>query len=73
MTTPFPSDLQQSTGPMYTDERHYKLTAESLARKWNIWLKCAGQTISVTTQAGARYVLHPLTRHYQTVLTQLHH
>ena len=73
MPPPFPSDLQQSMCSIYTDKKHIKLTGKSLARKWNIELKCARQTIDVTTQAGVRSALHPLTRWYQTDLTQLYY
>ena len=60
-------------GSMFTDNRHHPPTAESLARKWNIGLKRAKATLKVTTQAGVRSALHPLTRRYRTNLTQLHY
>jgi len=33
---------------------------EDLARRWNIGMKAAHQTIKVTTQKGVRMVLHPI-------------
>ena len=44
-----------------TQERHHKLTPESLAQKWNIGLNTAKKTIKVTTQLGVRSALGPLT------------
>ena len=35
-----------------TQERHHKLTPESLSQKWNTGLNTAKKTIKVTTQLG---------------------
>ena len=44
-----------------TQERHHKLTHESLAQKWNIRLNTSKKTIKVTTQLGVRSELEPIT------------
>ena len=48
-----------------TGEQHSTLTPENLARKWNIGLEMAKQTIHVTTQRGIRTAIHPLHRRYR--------
>ena len=55
-----------------TQERHHKLTPESLSQKWNIGLNTAKKTIKVTTQLGVRPELGPLTRRYLTDMMQQH-
>ena len=44
-----------------TQDRHHKLTPESLAQKWNIGLNTAKKTIKVTTQLGVRLAPGTLT------------
>ena len=51
-------------------ERHQKLTPESLAKKWNIGLNTAKNTIKVTTQLGVRSALGPPTWRYCTDMMQ---
>ena len=48
-----------------TTERHTKVTAENLARKWNIGLETAKRTLLITTQRGIRTPVHPLHRRYR--------
>ena len=55
-----------------TQERHHKLTPESLAQKWNIGLNTAKKTIKVTNQLGVRASLAPLTWQYRTDMMQHH-
>ena len=51
-------------------QRHHDVNPETLARKWNIGLDQARQTLRVTTQLGVRQAVHPLTRRYRTDLMQ---
>ena len=44
-----------------TQERHHKLTPESISQKWNISLNTAKKMIKVTTQIVVRLALGPLT------------
>ena len=44
-----------------TNERHSRVTPEEVARKWNIGLQTAKDTLKVTTQAGIRTAIHPMT------------
>ena len=53
-----------------TQERHHKLTPESLAQKWNTGLNTANKTIKVTTQLAVRLALGPLTWRYRTDMMQ---
>ena len=66
--TPFPELLQHDA--MFISERHHKVTAESLARKFHIGIKRALHTINVMTQEAIRSALHPLTRRYKTDFMQ---
>ncbi len=47
-------------------ERHAKIGADDLARRWGIGLETARQTLKVTTQHGIRHAVHPLSRRYKT-------
>lgn len=58
---------------MVSQERHHKLDAQGLAKKWNIGLRTAKDTIKATTQLGIRSAVGPLTRRYRTDLMQAHH
>jgi len=49
-----------------TRHRRSDISPEVLARQWGIGLATARQTLQVTTQAGIRHALHPLTRRYRT-------
>ena len=51
--TPLPTPNIAAT----TQERHHKLTPESIAQKWNIRLNTAKKTIKVTTELGVRSTL----------------
>jgi hypothetical protein len=44
-----------------SNDRHSKATLEELARKWNIGLQTAKDTIHVTMQRGIRTAIHPMT------------
>ena len=56
-------------GAMIT-ERGSTITAEQLAKRWNIGFESAKQTLNVTTQRGIRQAVHPMTRRYRTDLLQ---
>jgi hypothetical protein len=42
------------------------ITKEILAKRWGIGLDTAHRTLTATTQAGIRRVLHPVERRYKT-------
>jgi hypothetical protein len=67
--TPYRTTIERSDSQL-TTERHHSITPESLSRKWHIGLNRARKTLKVTTQAGIRSALHPLTRRYRTDLMQ---
>ena len=54
-------DERKASG-VITSERHSKVTPEELARKWNVGLQTAKDTLRVTTQKGIRTAIHPMTR-----------
>ena len=45
-----------------TKNRHSKVGPEELARKWNVGLQTAKDTLEVTTQHGVRTSVHPMSR-----------
>ena len=47
------------------------ITAEDVARRWNIGLTAANQTLKVTTQLGVRVLKHPAQRRFRTVMPHL--
>ena len=51
-------------------KRRSAVTAEQLAKRWNIGIESAKNTLSVTTQRGIRQAVHPMTRRYCTDLLQ---
>ena len=51
-----------------SNERHAKVTADDLARRWGIGLGTAHQLRKVTTQHGVRQAIHPIMRRYKTDL-----
>jgi hypothetical protein len=55
-----------------TNERHSKATPEELARKWNIGIQTAKDTLRVTTQRGIRTAIHPMTRRVRVDHLNLH-
>jgi hypothetical protein len=48
-----------------SQSRHSKVSPENIARKWNIGLDRAKDTLRVTTQKGIRYAIHPIHRRYR--------
>lgn len=53
-----------------SNERHSKISAEELVRKWNIGIESARATLKATTQHGVRHAIHPLSRRYRTDILQ---
>ena len=46
-----------------SNDRHSRVTPEEVARKWNIGLETAKNTLRVTMQHGICMVVHPMMRH----------
>jgi hypothetical protein len=55
-----------------TTDRHSKVGPEELARKWNIGLQAAKDTLEVTTQHGVRTAVHPMARRVRVDHLHLH-
>ena len=55
-----------------TTDRHSKVGPEELARKWNIGLQTAKETLACTTQHGVRTAMHPMTRRLRVDHLHLH-
>jgi hypothetical protein len=53
---------EQKVSSMISNDRHSKATPEELARKWNIGIQTAKDTVWVTTQRGIQITIHPMTR-----------
>ena len=43
-------------------DHHSKVGAEELARKWNVGLQTAQDTLKATTQMGIQTTVHPMTK-----------
>ena len=57
---------------MMSNDRHSKVNAEELSRKWRIGLQTAKDTLQVTTQNGIRTAVHPMTRRLRVDHLDLH-
>ena len=77
LTNAFARDLHETVqlelpdvrvGALTQTERHAKVRDDDLARRWNISIPTARQTLKVTTQMGVRYATEPLHRRYKTNL-----
>jgi hypothetical protein len=55
-----------------TTDRHSKISAENMSKKWKIGIDTAKRTMQVTTQQGVRTAMHPITRRYRVDHLQLH-
>jgi hypothetical protein len=55
-----------------TTDRHSKVGPEELAKKWNIGLETAKNTIQETTQNGIRTAVHPMSRRVRVDHLHLH-
>jgi len=64
-------EKRKESGVHMTD-RHSKVGPEELARKWNIGLQTAKDTLDVTTQHGVRTAVHPMSRRLRVDHLHLH-
>ena len=55
-----------------SNNRHSKVSPEELARKWNIGIQTAKDTLKVTTQQGIQTAVHPMTQHMRVDHLHLH-
>jgi Mg2+/Co2+ transporter CorC len=65
-------ESERKVSSVITNDRHSKFTAEELARKWNIGIQTAKDTIQVTTQRGIRTAIHPMMRRLRVDHLNLH-
>ena len=66
------TDYRQDVDSVITKDRHSKVTPEELARKWNIGIQTAKDTLQVTEQTGVRTAIHPMTRRVRVDHLHLH-
>ena len=66
------TEKEQRRIGLISNERHSKVTPEELARKWNIGIQTAKDTLRVTTQRGVRTAVHPMTRRLRVDHLHLH-
>ena len=72
IATTYRDDIDRQSCSVVTNVRHSKATPEEVARKWNIGLQTAKDTLKVTTQAGIRTAIHPMTRRLRVDHLHLH-
>jgi hypothetical protein len=53
---------EQKVSSIISNDRHSKATPEELARKWNIGIQTAKDTVQVTTQCGIQTAIYPMTQ-----------
>jgi hypothetical protein len=63
---------EQKISGIISNEPHSKVTPEEIARKWNIGIQTAKDTVRVMTQRGIRTAIHPMTRHVRVDHLHLH-
>jgi Fe2+ or Zn2+ uptake regulation protein len=63
---------QRKVSSITSNDRHSRVTPEEVARKWNIGLETAKNTLRVTTQYGIRTAVHPMTRRLRVDHLHLH-
>jgi len=63
---------RRKASSVITNDRHSKVGPEELARKWNVGLQTAKDTLKVTTQKGIRTALHPMSRRVRVDHLHLH-
>jgi hypothetical protein len=59
-----------SVSAVRLNERHTRVTAEEIARKFYCGIETAQHTLKATTQRGIRHAVHPLSRRYKTDIMQ---
>jgi hypothetical protein len=77
IATPYRDDIDQREAErracsIISNDRHSKVSPEELARKWNIGIRTAKDTLKVTTQRGIRTAVHPMTRRMRVDHLHLH-
>lgn len=60
------SSVARCIGNAVSSKRHTDVSADSLAKLWNIGKGTASETIKATTQLGTRHAVRPLSRRYRT-------
>ncbi|KAI2498322.1 hypothetical protein MHU86_16192 [Fragilaria crotonensis] len=53
-------------------DRHSRVNAETVARRFRCGIETAQKTLKTTTQRGVRYAIHPLHRRYRVDHLNLH-
>jgi hypothetical protein len=64
-------DDQYIIAPTNTSQWLMNMTAEKIAKTWNIGLENAKKTLQCTTQKGIRNTLYPIERRFRTKQAQL--
>ena len=59
-------------GSIDSNDRHSKIGPEELARKWNVGIQTAKDTLDVTTQHSVRTAVQPMTRRLRVDRLHLH-
>ena len=72
IATSYREDVDARNAYMISRKRHSDITPEELARKWNVGLETAKETLSVTTQRGVRTAVHPMSRQVRVDHLNLH-
>ena len=63
---------QWKVGGIITNEHHSRVTPEVIARKWNVGLQMAKDTLRIITQHGIQAVVHLMTHHLRVDHLHLH-
>ena len=66
------AEASRRASSIITNDRHSKVGPEELARKWNVGLQTAKDTLSVTLQDGVRTSVHPMMRRVRVDHLHLH-
>ena len=65
-------EVRRKISSVNSNDRHSKVGPEELARKWNIGLQTAKETLAASTQYGVRTAIHPMTRRVRVDHLHLH-
>jgi hypothetical protein len=66
------NEQRNNVSSVISNERHSKVSPEEIARKWNVGLQTAKDTMKATTQRGIRTAVHPMTRRVRVDHLHLH-
>jgi Reverse transcriptase (RNA-dependent DNA polymerase) len=73
IATAYRDDIdQRRASGVITNDRHSKVSPEELAKKWQIGIQSAKDTLQVTTQLGIRTALHPMIRRVRVDHLNIH-